>query len=184
MRTLALLLILLTSCVGRGPVPELGPRFPSPLHRTYVPISRVQRCLASVEAETFAAMLIADGLQERGSLVCHPALVQAAWVRGMSMARYGYFGHTDPWGVTPNEVAEKAGCRQPWGKGNYIESIAAGAPITVLYWNLRNSPDHAAHMFGQGDFFRGQKDFGIAFVEWPGSSYTYYVVVLIGTCLQ
>lgn len=143
-------------------------------------------CYLTPQAATFARLLAEDSRQERPSLRCHPALVRAAQVRAESMAKWGYFNHCDPNGVCPNPVARAQGCRLPADyslNGNNIESILAGTADPDLTWRLLSaSPKHAPHLLGQGDFFGVQRDIGVAFVDAPGSKYSFYWVVLIGVC--
>lgn len=118
-----------------------------------------------VEArEALLRIIISAGWQQRQEIVIHPLLVRAAMKRAMSMATRGYFGHTDPDGVTPNEVARSVGYKLPdWysPKGNNIESIYIGSdePEDVVNtWFA--SPKHHDHLVGDG-FYQSQNAIGI-----------------------
>ena len=183
----AVCVVMVTGCA-----PAHAPQPPSPLHYAYMPVVKMaptptpQPCLQSPQAREFARLLIGDSRQQRTTIRCNPALVRAAQHRAESMATLGYFGHCDPNGVCPNPVARAAGCRLPSYyslNGNNVESILAGASDPALVWKLLSaSPSHAVHLLGTSDFFREQQDIGVAFVDVPGSRYTYYWVVMIAVC--
>lgn len=143
-------------------------------------------CYRTPQAAEFARLLSADARQQRKTLRCNPALVQAAQVRAESLAKLGYFAHCDPNGVCPNAVAIASGCRLPtWYpvNKNSIESITAGAQhVKDAFDSLARSTDHARHIFGEVDFFRDQTDIGIAYVKLDGSPYTFYWAIEIGIC--
>jgi uncharacterized protein YkwD len=170
--------------LGCLPVPSTPRTFDSPLAmRAYVPVANYQTCLSSVWAERWAQLLTTDIRQKHPSLTCHPALVKTAQMRVESMARRGYFAHCDPDGICPNEIATANGCNHGYGNGNYIESILGGPNnVDVGYLILTNSPSHAKHLFGLNDFYKQQRHYGIAIIEWPGSPYGFYYAVEIATC--
>ena len=153
----------------------------------WLPIIQAPRCLFSDEAQTIADLLVKDYRQQRPVLRCHPKLVVAAQKRAQNLADLGYFAHCDPSGKCANAYAEEAGCHLPkeyMGNGNNIESLIAGPNnAAAAYWLLSASPKHAAHLFGVGDFFRAQTDYGIGTVRAPGSRFEYYYVFLLGQCI-
>src|SRR5690606_29961240 len=99
------------------------------------------------------------------------------------MAAHDYFAPTGPDGKTPNEVVEHSGCDLPWGKGNQVESIAAGygTPDAALR-GLLNSSSHRQHLTGSGEFFRAHDRFGVGYARQAGTEYEFYYVVMTATC--
>ena len=130
--------------------------------------------------------LVADRRQQRRDLRICPALVDAAQRRATMLASQATPSHTDPHGITPNGYARAAGCHLPHhyaDDGNDIESFAAGSPdMDVLRLALIASPPHRRHLFGEDDFYRAQRDIGVAWLDAPGSRYGWYLVILIGIC--
>lgn len=181
-RVILALALLLVGCAAPAAQPL------SPLvagnHRLYLPIFTSEAgCLTVAATMHFARRLTTDERQQRPLLRCHPALVQAAQSRADGMVRSGHFAHCDLQGVCANSYARAAGCRLPaeYGDGNNIESIAAGSfSADAIFDALARSPSHAAHLFGQNDFFRRQGDMGIA--VGIGGRYGWWWVVMIGIC--
>ena len=179
------LVVWLSACIQ--PAGESPRAFLSPLGRNsvYFPIAANSPCLRTPAAAQFFALLAADGRQQRSEWHCNRFLVQAAQVRAESLAGGGYWAHCDPAGVCPNTVARQAGCPLPsnYGNGNQIESLVAGPSVVeIAYAAVTSSADHARHLFGQNEFFRGQADYGIAVLNAPGSVWGVYYVIMIGTC--
>jgi len=179
------LVVWLSACIQ--PAGESPRAFLSPLGRNsvYFPIAANSPCLRTSAAAQFFALLAADGRQQRSEWHCNRFLVQAAQVRAESLATGGYWAHCDPAGVCPNTVARQAGCPLPsnYGNGNQIESLVAGPSVVeIAYAAVTSSADHARHLFGQNEFFRGQADYGIAVLNAPGSVWGVYYVIMIGTC--
>lgn len=163
----------------------------SPPTRTPVPTRVLQPaatpmpCYRTSDTALFASMLMTDARQQRVRLFCHPALVEAAYRRGISMAQLGYFGHCEPGGPCANVIARESGCRLPpeYGSGNEVESIAAGSPTwSAIYDALARSPSHSEHLFGKNDFFRQQYHIGVAHISDPHSKWKDYWVIMIGVC--
>jgi uncharacterized protein YkwD len=184
------LLFLLSGCTTNqnafaSPLPVSA--FNSPLpYRNYFAVYNKQTCLSSIDAETAGGLLLTDSRQQRSVLRCHPALVRTANERALSLASGRYFAHCDPGGTCANVYARRNGCRLPSSyaaNGNNIESMIGGVgAVGYAFLLLSNSPAHARHLFGQNDFFRSQDDYGISFLVYPGSQYTFYLVFEIGDC--
>lgn len=170
MKTILLILALLTP----------------PQHRTYLTPLHGTHCLQSPQAQLLADLLTHDPNQQRPTMRCNPELVLAAQYRAQSMATLGYVAHCDPQGRCPNAYAEMFGCQLPANyvsNGNNIESLIVGPnDAVVAYWLITHSFLHAQHLYGVGDFFREQTDYGIAVLHLQGSPFEYYYVFLIGRC--
>ena len=100
------------------------------------------------------------------------------------MAARGYFAHTNPDGLGPNALVRQAGYVLPSyystePAANNIESIAAGpaTPEAVLQL-LLGSEAHRTHVLGLHDFYAAQVEYGIGYVNAPGSKYGHYWVIL------
>ena len=185
---LALLAILLVGCTLPSAQPQsplAQPESPLLIRRYYVPmVLGLPSCLTMPATERFYSLLATDGRQQRPRMRCNDALVRAAQARADGMASSGHFAHCDLAGNCANRYARAAGCRLPAyysENGNNIESLAAGSALAeAVFIALARSPSHAAHLFGQNDFFREQVDVGIAVAT--GGKYGWWWVVMIGIC--
>lgn len=163
-------------------IPQAQGARPMPTPR---PTATTAPCYRTADAALFASTLIHDARQQRVRLFCHPALVEAAYRRGVSMATKGYFGHCEPNGPCANVVARESGCKLPpeYGNGNEVESIAAGSPSwSAIYDALARSPSHSEHLFGKNEFFVQQYHVGVAHVSDPLSRWKDYWVIMIAVC--
>lgn len=134
--------------------------------------------------ERLAELLKNHPDQVRQVMYQDPILTRVAEEKAMDMAVRAYFSHVNPEGVGPNYLVEQAGYSLPvWYcqdlDGNNIESIAGGfaTPEDVLS-GLLTSEAHRKHLLGESSFFAEQLDYGIGFVEVPGSPYTFYWVII------
>lgn len=125
-----------------------------------------------------------DPNQKRPSLNWNSTLAQVARARALDMATRRYFGHVNPDGYGPNYLVQQAGYQLPsWydqsPTANNIESIAGGAATPTDVWNLwMSSSPHRTHLLGLDPFYAAQIDYGIGFVQVPGSPFEYYWVVI------
>lgn len=182
---LALLAVLVLACQLPPAAPLAQPASPLLIRRYYVPmVIGLPSCLTMPATERFHSLVAADGRQQRPTMRCNEALVKAAQARADGMANSGHFAHCDLAGNCANRYARAAGCRLPAyysENGNNIESLAAGSPVAeAIFIALARSPSHAAHLFGQNDFFREQVDVGIAVAT--GGKHGWWWVVMIGIC--
>lgn len=122
--------------------------------------------------------------QERRAFTYNPILARVARERAADMAARGYFGHTNPEGLGPNALVRWAGYVLPSYYGtepsaNNIESIAAG-PTTAegVFQLLLGSEAHRTHILGLHEFYAAQVEYGIGYVDAPGSKYEHYWVIL------
>lgn len=185
---LALLAIVLAACTvpsAQPASPLAQPESPLLIRRYYVPmVIGVPSCLTMPATERFYSLLATDGRQQRPRMRCNAALVKAAQARADGLVRSDLVSHCDVAGNCANRYARVAGCRLPAyysENGNNIESLAGGSGLAeVVFIALARSPSHAAHLFGQNDFFRAQVDVGIAVAT--GGKYGWWWVVMIGIC--
>ena len=138
-------------------------------------------------ALAFYRLLVTDPRQCRTRLDPCPALTAAAQHRAAMLATMPDLAHIEPDGVTTvNEVARRFGCGLPAhyaARGNGIESLVAGtSDAQAAFEALARSLKHAAHLFGESDFYREQTQIGIALVEAPSSRWRWYWSILIGQC--
>lgn len=151
----------------------------------YLPVVSYTKCLPG-EAGTLETLLTTDVRQQRPAMRCSPALSRAAYQRALNLSKTGLLSHCDETGKCANTYAREAGCRLPDSydpNGTNVESFILGPNnTTVAYTLLALSPSHAAHLFGQNDFFRAQDDYGMAVLRAPGTYYEYYYVFYIGDC--
>lgn len=131
---------------------------------TYMPFVKKDEDKPVDPRETFLRIFIVAGWQKREEIVVHPFLMHAAQYRANEMAQKGYFGHTSPSGITPNEVVRNIGYKLPdWykQKGNNIESLYIGhnePEEAINGWF--SSPTHHDHLVGEG-FYNAQNAVGI-----------------------
>jgi uncharacterized protein YkwD len=127
----------------------------------------------SVGAE--AAALAADLNAERarrgqGPLTRDEALDRIALAKGVDMAAQGYFGHTDPAGVTFQDRMRAA----HWPTAYVAENIAFDRDEPHAHEAFVNSPGHYANMID-----RNERRVGVAAVT-VGAGATFYVQVFSG----
>lgn len=174
--------VLLTACLAPN-----HRAFQSPLdqHNIYFPVAGSGGCGWSIEAQEFYDLLMDDPRQQRESLTCNPLLINAANNRAIATSKL--WAHYDIYGVWANEYVRRSGCRlgHEFNDRNQVESLVAGTGDAVVAKAvLSNSPSHAIHIFGEIDFFRQQKEIGIAMVEIPGSPYQFYWSIIIANCAK
>lgn len=182
---LALLAVFVLACQLPPAAPLAQPASPLLIRRYYVPmVIGAPRCFTAPATERFYSLVAADDRQQRPTMRCNEALVKAAQARADGLVRSDLVGHCDVAGNCANRYARVAGCRLPAyysENGNNIESLAAGSPVAeAVFIALARSPAHAAHLFGQNDFFRAQADVGIAVAA--GGKHGWWWVVMIGIC--
>lgn len=152
--------------------------------RIYIPlvITEDAECGLNVEEAQLAGLMRNNPDQKRESLACNLVLSSVARERAKDMAARGYFDHTTPDGLTPNQMIIQAGYVLPGyypKDGNNIESIAGGTPTVDETWNaLLNSPSHRTHLIAENKFYVRQTDFGIGYVYNPDSTYHHYWVII------
>jgi len=117
-------------------------------------------------------------------------LAGAAEKKALDMATRDYFDHTDPEGYGMNYHIFQAGYQIPedWFEdvsSNYFESIQAGhstgkkAIINLIVDEGVDPPGHRNHMLGIVDFWSNCTDIGIGMAKKEGSTYTYYMCVMV-----
>lgn len=151
----------------------------------YLPlVSKAPTCLLNLQEQQIAEYMRTHPEQQRPSFICDPILAQVARARAQDMADRAYFGHTNPDGFGPNYLVRQAGYPLPGWYGNApdannIESIAAGYSTAEAAWNgWMGSTGHRTHLLGLDPFWAEQIEYGIGYVEKPGSPYTYYWVAI------
>ena len=117
-------------------------------------------------------------------------LAGAAEKKALDMATRNYFGHTDPDGYGMNYHIFHAGYQIPedWFEdvaSNFFESIQAGhstgrmAIIDLIVDEGLDPPGHRNHLLGIDDFWSNCTDIGIGMAKKEGSTYTYYMCVMV-----
>jgi hypothetical protein len=167
-----------------------GPIAPVERGAIYLPFvataNPLRDCFGADSPATFFRSLVGDARQQRRGLRCYPPLVRAAKRRAAGLAAGDPWGHVDAAGVTPNEYVRAEGVVLPEsyaGKGNNVESIAAGSgDATAIYNALAGSASHSVHLFGVGDFFGRQGHCGIAVAT--GGQYGWYWCILIAEIVE
>jgi uncharacterized protein YkwD len=141
-------------------------------------------CDLNAEENAIADLMASHPDQGRPTLTCNGILAQVARERAKDMGVRNYFDHVNPDGFGPNYLVNQAGFELPaWYLGsvtaNYIESIAAGYLDSGATWQAwMQSPPHLRHLLGTDSFYAEQVEFGIGYVEVPGSRFLRYWVVL------
>jgi uncharacterized protein YkwD len=129
-------------------------------------------------------------VKARSALNWNRQLAGAAEKKALDMAARDYFGHTDPEGYGMNYMIFRAGYKIPedWFEdisSNYFESIQAGlsngreAITDLIIDEGVNPPGHRNHLLGIEDFWSNCTDIGIGMAKMEGTTYTYYMCVLI-----
>ena len=140
-------------------------------------------CLLNEFEATLAQAIVSHPDQRRVNPVCHPLLAQAARAKARDMALRGYFSHTNPDGIGPNDLVRQTGYPLPdwYGSGsvNNIESIAGGYTTPELAWTAwQNSSGHRTHLLGTDSFYAGQTAYGLGYYYNEGSPLEHYWVFL------
>ena len=122
--------------------------------------------------------------QRRQAILLDPRLSQAARGHALDMVTRGYFGHTSPEGVGPNERARRAGYPLPkWYHqnldANNIESYFYGSgnwnsPESAFNWFL-NSTIHKPHILAESSFVAAQTVVGVGYAVNPRTGVGAYV---------
>ncbi len=174
------------------PTPGNDPPVSSYGTQVYLPLIRFPEaapvappCGMNAQANEMAALLTGSAEQQSAGIICNSILTQVAQNKAADMASRNYFGHVTPDGFGPNSLVQQAGYVLPGYYGddstaNYIESIAAGRSTAGNTWNQwMTSETHRNHLLGLTDFYARQVEFGVGYVNVPGSPYTHYWVVII-----
>ena len=139
-----------------------------------IPIALINR-KRPVNLDAEARSLAADLNGERAkrgvpALTRDAALDQIAYAKGLDMAQRGYFGHTDPAGITFQDRMRAA----HWPTAYVAENIAFDQDERHANVAFVNSPDHYANMIDPNE-----RRLGVAVVT-AGRGETFYVQVFSG----
>lgn len=155
-----------------------------PLLHTSPEVEATDACGLSEQGALLLTLLQTDPKQQRPLLRCNAILTRVAQVRALDMAQRRYFSHVNPDGFGPNYLVRMAGYTLPATYGatltsNNIESIGAGAGDAEQMWHAwLQSTKHSTHLLGANSFYAEQSDYGIGFVQVPGSPYQFYWVFI------
>jgi hypothetical protein len=123
-----------------------------------------------------------DAAQQRVQVVLDPRLCKAARKHAEDTQRRKFFAHKNPDGVNSNQRVINEGYPLPSNYDpaqNYVESLAGSVVDTaadaVNLW--RNSPAHAAHVFGKDEFYRAQVVLGVGQAPPTRLGYATYVFI-------
>ena len=186
---MAALVTMLITCivparVYADPVVEAHQIFLPLVTSTNVVRASEPECQLNDQEKRIEELLLGHGEQQRPTLVCNPILASVARARAEDMGRRAYFDHVNPEGQGPNYLVRQAGYVLPDGysqdlKANNIESIGAGPADADTIWNSwMGSEKHNTHLLGKTSFFAEQVQYGIGFVQVPGSPYQHYWVFI------
>ncbi|MGZ2369466.1 CAP domain-containing protein [Ancylomarina sp. YFZ004] len=131
-------------------------------------------------------------VEKRDKLIWSSELAKAAYSKAKDMAERNYFAHVDPDGYGMNYKISEAGFHladymMQSKSANNFESIAAGTNRTTGKIMIQQliidkgipSLGHRKHLLGMTSFWADAEYCGIGFYKKPGSTYTYYICVLI-----
>lgn len=147
----------------------------------YLPlIATVSDCTMSTEEQQLAELIRNAPGQGRAAFTCNPLLATVAAAQARDMATRGYINSIDPEGYGPNYRVRQAGYPLPayyngTAIGNNIESIFAGYPSVDEVWAAAVNNDQ---LYGRGDFWAKQTEFGIAYYCNPASPMGCYWVII------
>lgn len=99
------------------------------------------------------------------------------------MSQRGYVSHRTPEGHFPNDLLRTHYPlpRFYFKRGNQVEAIAAGLTSPEAVWHawLDSRNAHRDHVLGEGDSYREQDEYGIAYAHNPvGNHGEYWVLIL------
>jgi uncharacterized protein YkwD len=143
-----------------------------------------ESCGLNSEEAAVAELMVAHPDQQRDNPVCNSILAQVARARARDMALRGYFSHTNPDGVGPNQLAREAGYPLPDWYGsnlnsNNIESIGGGYSSAGDVWQgWLESSSHRTHVLGTSSFWAEQRAYGVGYYFLPDAPLQHYWVFL------
>lgn len=151
------------------------------------PVPPVQELAPNEQEAALGRLLTGSPEQRRARLTYSPVLARVAREKALDMARRSYFGHTDPDGMGPNELVERAGYLLPEAydrrlAGNNIESLGRQYGSAESVWRQwMGSQAHRAHLLGLQPVFAEQDEYGVGYVgiRGVGNFTAHYWVVLI-----
>lgn len=133
-----------------------------------------------------------SAVEKRDKLIWSEELAKAAYEKAKDMAERDYFAHIDPDGYGMNYKIDAAGFTLAdyllkSKTANNFESIAAGTNRNtgkimiqqLIIDNGVSSLGHRKHLLGMTNFWADAEYCGIGFYKKLGSTYTYYMCVLI-----
>ncbi|WP_372641582.1 CAP domain-containing protein [Ancylomarina sp.] len=131
-------------------------------------------------------------VEKRDKLIWCAELAKAAYDKAKDMAERNYFAPVDPDGYGMNYKINAAGFDladylMSSKSANNFESIAAGTNRNTGKIMIQQliidkgipSLGHRKHLLGMTSFWADAEYCGIGFYKKPGSTYTYYICVLI-----
>lgn len=136
------------------------------------------------QEEQLARLFESDRDQRHRVRHCDPVLARVARARALDMATRRYFSHVTPDGNGPNSQVVRAGYALPdfysrKRKANNIEVISAGEDTPADAWrSWLRSRHHRRQVLGLDRFFADQTDYGVGYVDVPGSRYGRYWVLI------
>jgi uncharacterized protein YkwD len=143
-----------------------------------------EECGLNEQEVALAGLALNEPGQRRDNPVCNPILSQVARAKARDMALRGYFSHTNPDGIGPNQLVRQAGYKLPDWYGsapnaNNIESIGAGYTSAQEVWNgWLDSPAHRTHVLGTQEFYADQDAYGVGYYYSPDAPFKHYWVFL------
>ncbi|MGK0186919.1 MAG: hypothetical protein ACI9R3_002704 [Verrucomicrobiales bacterium] len=139
----------------------------------------------NAQEKALFALINDDHEQGRKALLLDPRLSMAARSHALDMVTRGYYGHTSPEGVGPNERARRAGYPLPkWYHqhldANNIESYFYGSgtwnsPESAFNWFLNSETVHKPHILAESSFVAEQTVVGVGYAENPRTGVGAYV---------
>jgi uncharacterized protein YkwD len=147
----------------------------------YLPlITLLDVCSMNQQEQELVDLIRTAPGQGRPSFRCNPILAAEAAAHARDMATRHYMGSINPEGYGPNYRVRQAGYPLPTyysasATGNNIQSNFAGYTNAAAVWAASANNDQ---LYGNGEFWAAQTEFGIAYYNDPTSPLGSYWVVI------
>lgn len=136
----------------------------------YVANNVKNKKLFEIRARELFELIRVHPNQKRKKFIWDSKLAEVAYQHCRDMAINRFFGHVNLLEIGANQRIRNTGYRLPDnyspGKGNNVESLAAGDPTTLGTLNAwLNSSGHRPHVFGENEFYAVQSQVAVGYFE-------------------
>jgi hypothetical protein len=144
-------------------------------------------CGLNQKARLFAQLVIESGGQQRTHLKCNKKLAEIALEKAKMMSEANDINHNVEH-TTPNQLLRNGGIILPKIYpilDNQVEAVMGGVRTAQESFDVfMTSPDHKAHLLGEGDFLLKQDHIGVAYFYDRDTQYEHHWVIYITKVLQ
>jgi uncharacterized protein YkwD len=144
-------------------------------------------CGLNHKARNFAQLVMDSTDQHRSKLQCNKKLAEIALEKAKMMSKANDINHNIEH-TTPNQLLRSGNIQLPKIYpilGNQVEAVMGGVSTAQESFDIfMTSPDHKAHLLGEGDFLQDQDQIGVAYFYDKDTQYEHYWVIYITRVVQ